>query len=99
MRGLDSLTAGLAQDRDRISTSLEGIARLSATAAGVVEEAGGPLVDVASLSRPWIAYLASRRDLLARTGAAVPQRTRDLPAHAGVRQATSTSTSAPSPRG
>lgn len=73
VRGLDSLTAGLAQDRDRISTSLEGIARLSATAAGVVEEAGGPLVDVASLSRPWFAYLANRRDLLARTGAAVPQ--------------------------
>lgn len=73
VRGLDSLTAGLARDRDRISTSLDGIARLSATAAGVVEEARGPLVDVARLSRPWFAYLASRGDLLARTGAAVPQ--------------------------
>ncbi len=73
VRGLDSLTAGLAKDRDRIATSLDGIARLSATAADVVEEARGPLVEVAGLSRPWFAYLAARADLLARTGAAVPQ--------------------------
>ena len=31
VQGLDSLTAGLAEDRDRIATSLDGIARLSAT--------------------------------------------------------------------
>jgi phospholipid/cholesterol/gamma-HCH transport system substrate-binding protein len=73
VHGLDSLTAGLAKDRDRISTSLDGIARLSATAADVVEDARGPVVDAVDLARPWFGYLADRRDLLAETGAAVPK--------------------------
>ena len=71
--GLGSLTTGLARDRDRIATSLDSIARLSRTTADLVTEAGDPLVDVATDSRSWFGYLASRQDLLARTGAAVPQ--------------------------
>lgn len=73
VRGLDSLTAGLAKDRSRIATSLDGIARLSATTADLVEDARSPLTDVVASSVPWFDYLASRGDLLARTGSAVPQ--------------------------
>ncbi len=71
--GLASLTTGLAKDRDRIATSLDAIARLSATTAGLVEDVRSPLVDVTALSEPWFRYLASREKLLVRTGAAVPQ--------------------------
>lgn len=71
--GLASLTTGLAKDKDRIGTSLDSLARLSATTADLVDEAGGPAVDVARLSNPWLRYLAERRDLLARTGGAVPK--------------------------
>ncbi|HWJ65385.1 MAG TPA: MlaD family protein [Nocardioides sp.] len=73
VRGLDSLTTGLARDRDRIATSLDGIARLTATTAGLVERTRRPLVDVAALSRPWFRHLASRRRQLVATGAAVPK--------------------------
>ncbi|HWJ09923.1 MAG TPA: MlaD family protein [Nocardioides sp.] len=73
VHGLDSLTAGLAKDRDRIATSLDGIARLSATTADLVEDVRGPLTEVVSSTSPWFAHLADRRDLLVRTGAAVPQ--------------------------
>ena len=71
--GLASLTGGLAQDRDRIATSLDSIARLSATTADLVGEVRQPVVDVADLSALWFRYLAQRRDLLVRTGAAVPR--------------------------
>lgn len=71
--GLDSLTAGLAEDRDRIATSLDGISRLSATTADLIDDVHAPLVDVAGLSRAWFGHLADRKELLARTGAAVPQ--------------------------
>lgn len=71
--GLDSLTAGLAKDRKRIATSLDGISRLSATTADLVGDVHAPLVDIAGLSRAWFGHLADRRDLLARTGSAVPQ--------------------------
>lgn len=71
--GLDSLTSGLATDRDRIATSLDGIARLSSTTADLVDGVRTPLIDVAGLTRPWFGFLAEKDDLLARTGAAVPQ--------------------------
>ncbi|MDQ6522215.1 MlaD family protein [Nocardioides sp. LHD-245] len=71
--GLASLTGGLAQDRDRIATSLDALARLSATTADLVDEVRGPAVDVAVLSNPWFRYLAGRTDLLVQTGAAVPR--------------------------
>ncbi|HWJ82319.1 MAG TPA: MlaD family protein [Nocardioides sp.] len=71
--GLDSLTGGLAQDRDRIASSLDSIARLSRTTADLVDGAGPGLVDVTRLSDPWLAYLASRQDLLGRTSRAVPK--------------------------
>lgn len=71
--GLDSLTSGLATDRDRIATSLDGIARLSATTADLVDGVRAPLIDVTGLAQPWFGFLADRKDLLARTGAAVPQ--------------------------
>jgi phospholipid/cholesterol/gamma-HCH transport system substrate-binding protein len=71
--GLASLTTGLAKDKDRIATSLDAIARLSATSADLVERAGGPAVDVTRLSAPWVHYLSDRRELLARTGQAVPK--------------------------
>lgn len=70
--GLASLTGGLAHDRDRIGTSLDSIARLAATTADLVGEVRQPVVDAAALSTPWFRYLAQRRDLLVRTGAAVP---------------------------
>lgn len=71
--GLASLTRGLARDRDRIGASLDSLARLSATTADLVGEVRQPAVDVAALSAAWFHYLAERRELLARTGAAVPQ--------------------------
>lgn len=71
--GLDSLTAGLAEDRDRIATSLDGISRLSGTTADLIDDVHAPLVDVSGLSRAWFGHLADRKELLARTGAAVPQ--------------------------
>lgn len=71
--GLGSLTTGLARDRDRIATSLDSIARLSDTTADLVDAAADPLVDLAGDSRSWFSHLASRQDLLARTGAAVPR--------------------------
>ncbi|WP_436699379.1 MCE family protein [Nocardioides sp. BYT-33-1] len=71
--GLASLTGGLARDRDRIGTSLDALARLSATSADLVDEVRGPAVEAAVLSNPWFRYLAGRSDLLAQTGAAVPR--------------------------
>lgn len=71
--GLDSLTTGLAKDRDRIATSLVAIDRLSETTADLVGDARPLLQDVTALSQPWLRHLASRTDLLARTGAALPQ--------------------------
>ncbi|MBM9459300.1 MCE family protein [Nocardioides sp. zg-536] len=71
--GLDSLTRGLARDRDRIATSLDSIARLSATTAGLVEQAGPAVRDVTTLSRDWFDYLAERKQLLADTGASLPR--------------------------
>ncbi len=71
--GLVSLTTGLAKDRDRIATSLDSIARLSATTADLVEDVRRPVIDVVRLSNPWFAYLARQRDLMVRTGVAVPQ--------------------------
>lgn len=73
VQGLDSLTAGLARDRDRIATSLDGIARLSATTADLLDDTRRPLTDVVSSTVPWFDYLAGRSDLLVRTGAALPQ--------------------------
>lgn len=73
VQGLDSLTSGLASDRDRISASLEGIARLSATTAELVDGVSGPIINVTGLAQPWFGFLADKKDLLARTGAAVPQ--------------------------
>ncbi|KRB79278.1 hypothetical protein ASE01_23515 [Nocardioides sp. Root190] len=74
--GLDSLTRGLAKDRDRIATSLDGIDRLSRTTADLVEDARPLVEDVSALSQPWLRYLGSRTDLLADTGAALPQQLR-----------------------
>lgn len=71
--GLDSLTRGLAKDSDRIATSLDGIARLSRTTAGLIDDTGEPLVEVARLSKGWFAHLADRQDLLAETGEALPR--------------------------
>lgn len=71
--GLGSLTRGLAKDRDRIAASLEAIDRLSDTTADLVGDARPAVQDVSALSQPWFRYLASRRGLLADTGAALPQ--------------------------
>lgn len=71
--GLDSLTRGLAKDRDRIATSLESINRLSDTTADLLDDARPALQDVSALSQPWLGYLASRRNLLADTGQALPR--------------------------
>lgn len=73
VQGLDALTAGLAQDRDRIATSLDGIARLSATTADLVDDTRRPITDVVASTGPWFDYLAARTGLLVRTGAALPQ--------------------------
>jgi phospholipid/cholesterol/gamma-HCH transport system substrate-binding protein len=73
LQGLDSLTAGLAKDRDRVATSLDSIARLAATAGNLVEDTRPHLTEVTRLSTPWFDYLAGRSDLLVRTGKAVPQ--------------------------
>ncbi|GAA3807734.1 MlaD family protein [Nocardioides panacisoli] len=71
--GLDSLTSGLAQDRDRIATSLQGIARLSRTTADLVDSTGRQLIDVSRLSQPWFGYLAGRLPQLTATGRALPE--------------------------
>ena len=71
--GLDSLTSGLAQDRDRIASSLQGIARLSSTTADLVDSTGPQLIDLSRLSQPWFGYLASRLPQLTATGSAVPE--------------------------
>jgi phospholipid/cholesterol/gamma-HCH transport system substrate-binding protein len=71
--GLDSLTRGLAGDRDRIATSLESIDRLSRTTADLLEDARPLVEDVVATSQPWMRHLAGRTDLLAETGAAIPQ--------------------------
>lgn len=74
--GLDSLTRGLATDRDRIATSLESIDRLGQTTADLIEDARPLVEDVTASSQPWLRYLASRKELLADTGAALPQQLR-----------------------
>lgn len=71
--GLSSLTEGLAQDRDRIATSLDSIARLIDTTAALVGEAAPEVKAVTAQSQAWFRYLATRTDLLARTGKALPQ--------------------------
>lgn len=71
--GLASLTEGLAKDRDRIGTSLESIARLTDTTADIVGEASPHVQAVTAQSQVWFRYLATRTDLLADTGAALPQ--------------------------
>lgn len=71
--GLDDLMSGLSRDRDRIATSLDSVARLTETAAGLVEAAAPDLTEVVRLSDPWLGYLASRQNLLVATGAALPQ--------------------------
>ncbi|WP_408896305.1 MCE family protein [Nocardioides sp. R1-1] len=73
LEGVDSLTTGLAKDRDRIAASLDSIARLTDTTAQLVEDARPGLEEVSTLSQPWLRWLAQREDLLARTGAALPQ--------------------------
>ncbi|GAA4808499.1 MCE family protein [Nocardioides caeni] len=71
--GLASLTEGLANDRDRIATSLDSIARLTDTTADIVGEAAPEVQAVTAQSQAWFRYLATRADLLADTGAALPQ--------------------------
>ncbi|WP_435769796.1 MCE family protein [Nocardioides sp. SYSU DS0651] len=71
--GLDSLMEGLADDRDRIATSLDSVVRLSRTTAELVDATGDDLVDVTALTEPLAGHFARRRELLDDTMVAVPR--------------------------
>lgn len=71
--GLGDLTTGLAADRDRLADSLDSLARLSATTAQVVEQAGPSLVEDARLSAAWFRYLRSHRTEIIAAGGAIPK--------------------------
>lgn len=73
LAGLGDLSKGVAADRRRIATSLDSLARLSATTADVIEEAGPSFVEDAALSRSWFRYLTENEDLLVRGGLGLPK--------------------------
>ncbi|TYL52077.1 MCE family protein [Nocardioides sp. BGMRC 2183] len=73
LRGLGRLSTGLAGDRQRIATSLDSLAELSATTAQLVEEAGPHLIEDVRLSRAWFRYLRDHEDELVAAGRGLPQ--------------------------
>ncbi len=64
LRGLGTLTKGLAQDRNRLGTSLDSLARLSGTADDLVREVGPDLSADVPLARDLTSYLAARTSTL-----------------------------------
>lgn len=73
LRGLGSLTEGLADDRDRIATSLDSLARLSGTADGLVRAIAPDLAADVPLARELTSHLAARSGrLLPGAAEAVP---------------------------
>ncbi|TIC87928.1 MCE family protein [Nocardioides sp. GY 10113] len=72
LRGLGSLAEGVAADRDRIATGLRAMARLSATTADVIDEAGPSVIDDAKVARIVTEYLATHQDELLAAGEGLP---------------------------